>query len=110
MSTRLPAIYIPHGGGPWPFVDMGPKEMWAPLERYLRGLVTALPERPRALLVVSAHWEEPAVTLMNGAHPPMLYDYFGFPEESYQLTWPAPRGARAGREGPRMLSVTVSDA
>ena len=102
MSTRLPAIYIPHGGGPWPFVDMGPKEMWAPLERYLRTLVTSLPERPRALLVVSAHWEEPAVTLMTGAHPPMLYDYFGFPEESYQLTWPAP-GAPALAEKARAL-------
>jgi aromatic ring-opening dioxygenase catalytic subunit (LigB family) len=87
----LPAIYIPHGGGPWPFVDtrFGPKEDWAPLEAYLRSLVTALPERPRALLIVSAHWEEQTVTLMTNARPPMLYDYSGFPPEAYALKWPA---------------------
>ncbi|HXN32242.1 MAG TPA: class III extradiol ring-cleavage dioxygenase [Polyangiaceae bacterium] len=89
---RFPAIYIPHGGGPWPFVDVsfGPKEQWAPLEAYLRALVSSLPERPRALLVVSAHWEEPVITVMSGVSPPMLYDYSGFAPEAYQLEWPAP--------------------
>lgn len=87
----LPAIYIPHGGGPWPFVDgLGPRHEWAPLEVYLRSLITSLPERPRALLIVSAHWEEPNVTLMTGAHPPMLYDYYGFAPAAYELEWPAP--------------------
>jgi len=90
MSQRLPAIYIPHGGGPWPFVDLGPKEMWSPLDRYLRSMIDRLPERPKELLIVSAHWEEKAVTLMNGERPPMLYDYYGFPEEAYRLSWPAP--------------------
>ncbi len=87
----LPTIYIPHGGGPWPFVDVfGPKEEWAPLEAYLRSLIASLPRRPRALLVVSAHWEEASVTLMTNPHPPMLYDYSGFPPAAYELTWPAP--------------------
>jgi aromatic ring-opening dioxygenase catalytic subunit (LigB family) len=90
MSKRLPAIYIPHGGGPWPFVELGPRPMWAPLEGYLRSMIDGLPERPKALLVISAHWEEKAVTLMNGARPPMLYDYYGFPESAYELSWPAP--------------------
>ncbi len=93
-SSRQPAIYIPHGGGPWPFVDMGiPRETLEPLARYLRGLVTGLPQRPRALLIVSAHWEEAVPTLMTAAHPPMLYDYYGFPPESYTLQWPAPTSA-----------------
>jgi aromatic ring-opening dioxygenase catalytic subunit (LigB family) len=43
-----------------------------------------------ALLVVSAHWEAPVPTVMTSAHPPMLYDYYGFPPESYEITWPAP--------------------
>jgi len=92
MSKRFPAVYIPHGGGPWPFVEInfGPKAMWAPLESYLRSLVSGLSARPRALLVVSAHWEAPAVTLMSSARPPMLYDYSGFPPESYRIEWPAP--------------------
>lgn len=45
---------------------------------------------PRALLVVSAHWEEARPTVMTSAQPPLLFDYYGFPEESYRLTWPAP--------------------
>ena len=45
---------------------------------------------PRALLVVSAHWEEPVPTVMTAERPPILYDYYGFPPESYTITWPAP--------------------
>jgi aromatic ring-opening dioxygenase catalytic subunit (LigB family) len=53
-------------------------------------VVTSLPQRPRALLVVSAHWEEPNITLMTSARPPMLYDYSGFDPSAYELEWPAP--------------------
>jgi aromatic ring-opening dioxygenase catalytic subunit (LigB family) len=104
MNMRFPAIYISHGGGPWPFVEtrFGSKEMWAPLEAYLKSLVSGLAARPRALLVVSAHWEAPKVSLMSGDHPPMLYDYGGFPEESYHIEWPAP-GAPALAEQARGL-------
>ena len=91
-TTRQPAIYIPHGGGPWPFVDIPfiPAGSLEPLAHYLRTLVTSLETRPDALLVVSAHWEEPVVTVMTGLHPPMLYDYTGFAPEAYRLEWPAP--------------------
>ena len=40
--------------------------------------------------MVSAHWEEAQPTVMTGERPPMLYDYYGFPPESYSITWPAP--------------------
>lgn len=91
-NPRLPAIYIPHGGGPWPFVDIPfiPTGSLAPLEHYLRALVTSLSSQPRAVLVVSAHWEEPIATVMTNPHPPMLYDYTGYAEQAYQLQWPAP--------------------
>jgi aromatic ring-opening dioxygenase catalytic subunit (LigB family) len=89
---RFPTIYVPHGGGPWPFVDVGfgSKADWEPLRKYLTALVSSLPERPTALLVVSAHWEAPVATVMSGAHPPMLYDYSGFGAEAYKIQWPAP--------------------
>jgi aromatic ring-opening dioxygenase catalytic subunit (LigB family) len=91
VSARMPVVFIPHGGGPWPFVEMGiPAEQREPLAQYLRG-VRALPsEPPAALLVVSGHWEERVPTVMTSPHPPMLYDYYGFPEASYRITWPAP--------------------
>lgn len=89
--SRMPTAFIPHGGGPWPFVEMGldPAEV-APLADYLRSLSALPTERPTALLVVSAHWEERVPTVMTNEHPPMLYDYYGFPPAAYEITWPAP--------------------
>lgn len=94
MSTpyRFPAIYLSHGGGPWPFMDLGQEMRSAmkPLAAYLESLVSGLPRRPRAALMVSAHWEEQVATLMTSPRPPMLYDYSGFPASTYELQWPAP--------------------
>lgn len=90
VVKTMPVAFVPHGGGPWPFVEMGlPADEVSALTGYLQS-VRALPARtPRALLVVSAHWEEPVPTVMTAERPPMLYDYYGFPPESYRLTWPA---------------------
>lgn len=91
-AARMPVAFVPHGGGPWPFVDMGIEDR-AGLEglaAYLRGVRELPPAPPRALLVVSAHWEAPVPTLTTGPRPPLVYDYYGFPPESYTLTWPAP--------------------
>jgi len=89
---KLPTVYLPHGGGPWPFVEVpfGSKAELAGLAGYLRGLRDVPATPPKALLVISAHWEERVPTVMNGAHPPMLYDYYGFPPDSYKIQWPAP--------------------
>jgi aromatic ring-opening dioxygenase catalytic subunit (LigB family) len=90
-SNRMPVVFLPHGGGPWPWVDLGfPKADNDALARYLRE-IRALPRTPpKALLVISAHWEEKVPTVMSSSQPPMLYDYYGFPPESYTITWPAP--------------------
>jgi aromatic ring-opening dioxygenase catalytic subunit (LigB family) len=88
----MPVVFVPHGGGPWPFVDVGfgsPAELDA-LAAYLRALHDLPKTPPKALLVISAHWEEPAPTVMTAAHPPMLYDYQGFPAAAYEIQWPAP--------------------
>jgi 4,5-DOPA dioxygenase extradiol len=56
----------------------------------LHGWAQELP-RPRALLVVSAHWEEAPLVVGSLSDPvPLYYDYYGFPEPFYQLAWPAP--------------------
>jgi aromatic ring-opening dioxygenase catalytic subunit (LigB family) len=90
-TGRLPVVFLPHGGGPWPFVELGfDKQEMARLADYLRGLATVPQQKPKALLVISAHWEEAVPTVMTAAHPPMLYDYYGFPPASYEITWPAP--------------------
>ncbi len=100
MSTanvRMPVVFLPHGGGPWPFVDLGgfvTKHECDALAGYLRGLVARLPRRPEAMVVVSAHWEAPVPTVMTSPRPPILYDYYGFPPESYAIPWPAPGDPR----------------
>lgn len=90
--ARMPVVYLPHGGGPWPFVDldMGDKAELDGLAAYLRGVAGVPKQKPRAILAVSAHWEESKPTVMTGAKPPLFFDYYGFPPESYKLTWPAP--------------------
>jgi aromatic ring-opening dioxygenase catalytic subunit (LigB family) len=91
MSTRMPVIFLPHGGGPWPWVDLGfDKQGDADLRAYLESIAAALPAKPKAMLVISAHWEQAVPTLMTSPRPPMLYDYYGFPPESYEIQWAAP--------------------
>src|SRR5678815_3816084 len=89
---RLPVVFVPHGGGPWPFVQlpMFAKPEVDALVAYLRSLRTLARDRPRALLVVSAHWEEKVPTVTTSARPPILYDYYGFPPDAYEIKWPAP--------------------
>src|SRR5690606_36890332 len=57
-------------------------------EAYLRGLPATLERQPRAILIVSAHWMTPRLTLNVAAQPTLLYDYYGFPEHTYRLTYP----------------------
>lgn len=90
-KQRMPVVFIPHGGGPWPFVDLGiDRAERDALANYLQGLSRAPPVRPEALLVISAHWEESVPTVMSGEHPPILYDYYNFPPAAYTIQWPAP--------------------
>jgi aromatic ring-opening dioxygenase catalytic subunit (LigB family) len=91
-DAKMPTLYIPHGGGPCFYMDwtMGPKDTWDALATWLRELNASLPATPRALLVVSAHWEAEVPTVTTASRPPLLFDYYGFPPHTYELTWPAP--------------------
>jgi aromatic ring-opening dioxygenase catalytic subunit (LigB family) len=68
----------------------GPPDTWHRTQRFLEGLAATLPEAPKALLVISGHWDAPAFTAGSGAAPGLIYDYSGFPEQTYRLAWPAP--------------------
>ncbi|MGD0097017.1 MAG: class III extradiol ring-cleavage dioxygenase [Terracidiphilus sp.] len=89
---RQPAIFLPHGGGPCFFMEWswGPADTWNATQRFLEGLAATLPAPPAAIVVVSGHWEEPAFTVGSASHPELIFDYSGFPEHTYRLTWPAP--------------------
>lgn len=90
-ANRLPTFFIPHGGGPCFFMEWpGNPHMWDRMAAFLKGLAASIPTRPKAVLVVSGHWEEPVFTVNAGPHPPLLFDYYGFPEHTYRLEYPAP--------------------
>lgn len=86
-STRMPVVFLPHGGGPWPWI---PQMYDEALAKYLASIPGLPATPPTALLVISAHWEESVPTVMTATRPPMFYDYYGFPADTYKLQWPAP--------------------
>jgi aromatic ring-opening dioxygenase catalytic subunit (LigB family) len=67
----------------------GPPDTWLKTRQFLEGIESSLPEKPRAMVVISGHWEESAFTAGAAQHPRMIYDYSGFPSDTYKLTWPA---------------------
>jgi aromatic ring-opening dioxygenase catalytic subunit (LigB family) len=85
----FPSLYIPHGGGPCFFMD-DPGGTWAGMGGFLAGLPASLPERPRAILIVSGHWETQGFALTGSVRPPLVFDYYGFPPHTYQLRYDAP--------------------
>jgi len=87
---KQPVFFLSHGGGPWPWLDGPFREGFAWLEASLKALPAQLPERPRAVLAVSGHWEEPEFTVSSAARPGMVFDYYGFPEHTYHISYPAP--------------------
>ncbi|MDZ7810027.1 MAG: class III extradiol ring-cleavage dioxygenase [Arhodomonas sp.] len=89
MHPAVPTHFIPHGGGPCFFMEWDPPDAWDRMEAWLRGLLEQLPRRPSAVVVVSAHREASAFTVNAQAAPPLLFDYYGFPAHTYELTWPA---------------------
>lgn len=83
-----------------------PQGMWTRMERYLREFPGNLPERPKAILVVSGHWEEQAFAFTANEQPGLIFDYYGFPPETYQLTWPAPGAPWLAERGAALLRGT----
>jgi aromatic ring-opening dioxygenase catalytic subunit (LigB family) len=90
MSSRLPVYFISHGGGPWSYMDADSRAPYAKLETALADMPRQVGRTPKAVLMISAHWEEPEFTLTAHARPPMIYDYGGFPDYTYRIRYDAP--------------------
>ncbi len=79
-------LYLSHGGGPLPLLgDKAHQNMI----NFIREVTPTL-IKPSAILVISAHWEESKPTITSGAFPSLIYDYYGFPKEAYDIKYPAP--------------------
>ena len=91
MTTiRFPSAFISHGGGPCFFMDWDPPHEWDRLREALASLVAGLPATPRAIVMVTAHWETEVFEIAAGSAPELIYDYWGFPAHTYELTHRAP--------------------
>jgi aromatic ring-opening dioxygenase catalytic subunit (LigB family) len=83
---------------------------YARLEESLRELPRQLPRKPEAILIVSGHWEERDFAVMSSAAPPMVYDYGGFPEELYQIRYPAAGSPRLAQRAQSLIQQAALPA
>ncbi len=92
--------FIPHGGGPLPLMgDAGHKGIIA----LMRGM-DAVVSGSRAIVVITAHWEADVVQLSGAAEPPLLFDYYNFPPETYAYEYPAPGAPDLARQASKLLT------
>ncbi|MDD3904248.1 MAG: class III extradiol ring-cleavage dioxygenase [Sphaerochaeta sp.] len=85
QETKGQVIYFSHGGGPLPLLgDVSHRSMIS----FMQELPSTL-HTPEAIVVISAHWEENIPTVLGAEHPSLLYDYYGFPKQAYEISYPA---------------------
>ena len=94
--ARLPTYFISHGGGPWPWIPNMRQSLHS-LEVSLAHMPQEYDEVPKAICMISGHWEEDSFAVMTSPHPGMLYDYGGFPPETYKIVYPAPGAPELAR-------------
>ena len=102
----LPTLFISHGGGPWPWMQDQMGTRYDRLAAALREVPQHVGTTPKAILMVSAHWEEPGFTVMAHPQPPMIYDYSGFPDYTYRIRYAAPGAPQLAGRVRELLTAT----
>jgi aromatic ring-opening dioxygenase catalytic subunit (LigB family) len=102
---RLPTYFISHGGGPWPWLDGAFRRQFDRLEASLGDIAREVGVKPRAVLMISGHWEETHATVQSGERPGMVYDYSGFPPHTYSIQYAAPGSPEVARRVKELLEA-----
>lgn len=103
-QRRWPTYFISHGGGPWPWLK-AEMPFFDELEKSLQAIPRELGEKPRAILMISGHWESHDFAIMANPQPPMIYDYGGFPEHTYHIHYRASGDAQLAQDVSRLLGA-----
>lgn len=103
-SQRQPTLFVSHGGGPWPFIDEMRKAYQKTTSEFAR-IPALLPQKPKAVLVISGHWEEEIFTVSAAQQPPMVFDYSGFPEHTYKISYPAVGSPELASQIQKLLNI-----
>ena len=93
-TGRMPAIYLSHGAPP-----LADDALWT---RQLADWARELP-RPKSVLMVSAHWEAAPLALGATRAAPLVYDFWGFPDRYYTVTYPAPGAPELANDVRKLL-------
>lgn len=86
------------------------RSMFQPTADFLATIADGLPSQPRAILVITAHWEAPVTTLTGGRRPPLIFDYYGFPADMYELTYPAAGDPDCAEQAAALVAAAGLDA
>jgi hypothetical protein len=105
MTRVAPVISLSHGGGPMPLLgDPSHAAITKSLKtRVPKILKLGTAEAPKAIVLVTAHWSTSKVTVSSGSKHELLYDYYGFPPESYEIKHDAPGSPEVAEEVAKAL-------
>lgn len=103
----FPAYFCAHGGGPMPLLANAQWDHTKLVKSWMNSIrsITGVCGKPKAIIVVSAHYNTQVPSVGSDPNPKMLYDYGGFPKESYEIKYPAPGSPEVSRRALELLAA-----
>lgn len=103
MNRKMPVLFVGHGN------PMNVLDKENPFNQNFQRITQKF-AKPKAILMVSAHWYSSRLQVMSGEHPPMIYDFYGFPEALSQVQYPAAGSPELARKVQSLLAPEIVEA